>query len=187
MGTRNVSVTSISCSVEPRDHPFQPANETLPPVTRTLVEALVFRPEARLLHAHEDAALCRRQRPGNDGPQSVRCLLAGRVPAIGEPFTGFHDQNLADDAVPLWHRLGAEIESVAHDRLEIVLHQPLLDQRTLREGAPYLFRRVRHFSFNDERTRGGGFGRGCAHWSILLSESARVLKRLSGALCIQNV
>jgi hypothetical protein len=39
---------------------------------------------------------------------------------------------------------------VADDRLEIILHQPRLDQRTLRERAPDLFRRMRHHPFDND-------------------------------------
>jgi hypothetical protein len=39
---------------------------------------------------------------------------------------------------------------MAHDRLEIILHQPLLDQRALRERAPDFLRRVRHLLLDDE-------------------------------------
>src|SRR6185312_14131238 len=68
----------------------------------------------------------------------------------------------------------AKIEAVTDDRLEIVLHQPLLDQMRLRERAPELFRRMRKFQFDDDRAR---FGRGGDHWSILFSRSSRSSNR----------
>ena len=37
---------------------------------------------------------------------------------------------------------------MAHDGLEVVLHQLLLDQRALCKGAPDLFRRIRQLPFN---------------------------------------
>jgi hypothetical protein len=70
-----------------------------------------------------------------------RRLLARSVPAIADPLIGFDEQDLAvGHAVPMRHRRGAEIGPVADDRLEVVVHQPLLDQRALREGAPHAFR-----------------------------------------------
>jgi hypothetical protein len=35
-----------------------------------------------------------------------------------------------------YHPLLVTLKPMAHDRLEVVLHQPLLDQRALSEGAP---------------------------------------------------
>ena len=37
---------------------------------------------------------------------------------------------------------------MAHDRLEFIFHQPLLDRRALRKGSPDFFRRVRQFFFD---------------------------------------
>jgi hypothetical protein len=68
-GSRETIEPSV-LSAQPRDHPFQAADEPLPAVARALVVGLLFGPEARLLHAHEDAALRRRQRPSNDGLRS---------------------------------------------------------------------------------------------------------------------
>jgi hypothetical protein len=44
---------------------------------------------------------------------------------------------------------------VAHDRCEVVLHQPLLDQVWLRERAPDLFRRKRDLPFDNDGKRFG--------------------------------
>src|SRR6516165_2177057 len=76
-----------------------------------------------------------------------------------------------DDAVPMRHWPGAEIKLVPDNRLEVVLHQPFLDQRSLGEGAPNLFRRMRHLQLDDDGTRGDGGGSG--HWSILFSKASR--------------
>jgi hypothetical protein len=57
---------------------------------------------------------------------------------------------------------------VTHDRLEIILHQPLLYQGALRERAPDFFRGMRHFSFNDHGLLGG-----IGHWSILFNKDSR--------------
>src|SRR5439155_23463902 len=89
---------------------------------------------------------------------------------IGEPSIGFDDQNFAvGNTIPVPHGLGAEVESVTHHRLEVVLHEPLLDQRALGESAPDFLRRMRHLPFDDEGTHGGSFG----HWSILFNRFSR--------------
>src|SRR5262245_48907869 len=102
MGGRKVSVKSTSFSVQPCDRPFQAANHSLPAVGCALIEALVFRTEARLLHAHKRAAFRRRQRPRDDGLWSRRRLFARGAPAIREPFIWLDDQDLAVGyAIPL--------------------------------------------------------------------------------------
>jgi hypothetical protein len=60
-------------------------------------------------------------------------------------------RDLTVDSAPVC----AKIETVAHDRLEVVLHQPLLDQVWLRERAPDLFRRIRYLTFDNDRERFG--------------------------------
>src|SRR2546430_2016489 len=108
--------------------------------TLSLHDALPIWPEARLLHAHVCAALCRLQRPSNDGLQSPRRLIARSIPAIGESLIGFDDQYFAvSHAVPMRHGRSAEVEPMAHDRLKVVLHQPFVYQRALSDGAPDLF------------------------------------------------
>jgi hypothetical protein len=53
----------------------------------------------------------------------------------------------------------AQIETVADDRLEVVLHEPLFDQMILRERSPNLFRWMGQVPLNDNGTNcGGGFG-----------------------------
>src|SRR6267143_4239914 len=64
---------------------------------------------------------------------------------------------------------------VVHDRLEIVLHQPLLDQVWLGESAPDLFRWIRDLPFDNDGAR---FDRRFVHWSILFSKSSRWSNRL---------
>jgi hypothetical protein len=39
---------------------------------------------------------------------------------------------------------------MAHDGLEVVLHEPLLDQVWLRERTPDLFRRISYLTFDDD-------------------------------------
>ena len=55
---------------------FEAADVPLPAIVCALVVGLVFGPEARLLHAHENAAPGRDQCPGDDGLQPSRCLFA---------------------------------------------------------------------------------------------------------------
>lgn len=75
-------------------------------------------PEARLFVAHEMAAFARRERASDHGLVSLRRLFARSVPAVGEPRTGFDDQDLAvGHAVPMWHGRGAKIEPVTNERL----------------------------------------------------------------------
>src|SRR5208337_2148831 len=69
----------------------------------------------------------------------------------------------------------AKIETVTHDRLEVVFHQPLLDQVWLGESGPDLFRRKGYLPFDNDGKR---FGRGFAHWSILLRRSSSWSNRL---------
>src|SRR5262249_46596269 len=61
--------------------------------------------------------------------------------------------------------VSAKIETVVDDRLEVVLHEPLLDQVWLRERAPDLFWRIRDLTFDDDGAR---FSRSMGHWFILL-------------------
>ena len=55
-------------------------------------------------------------------------------------------QDLTIDSAPVC----AKIETVIHDRLEVVFHQPLLDQVWLRERAPDFFRRIRDLPFHND-------------------------------------
>src|SRR5258708_37903660 len=68
----------VLLSIQPRDHPFHLAGHSLPAVARALVETLVFRPEARLLHAYKRAAFHRCQRPRDDRlrprPEAIKDL-----------------------------------------------------------------------------------------------------------------
>src|SRR5438093_1445234 len=86
-------------------------------------------------------------------------------------FVRLDRHDLTVDSAPVC----AKIETVVHDRLEVVLHQPLLDQVWLRERAPDLFRRMRYFPFDND---GEGFSRSFAHGSILFSRSSRWSNRL---------
>src|SRR5438445_12156432 len=108
------------------------------------------------------------RRGGGTGAYS---LQTGGAQPVRQRFVRLDCQDLTVDSAPL----RAKIEMVVHDWFEIVFHQPLLDQVWLGQRAPDLFRRKRDFSFDNDGKR---FGRGFAHWSILLSRSSRWSNRL---------
>src|SRR3984957_10121920 len=152
-------------SIYPRQDLLQGRKEPLPPALGALVGLLLIRPEARLLHAQVGPRARRGESPSDDTLETVG------TPRVRQRFVRLDCQDLTVDSAPVC----AKIETVVHDRLEIVLHQPLLDQVWLRERAPDLFRRIRYLTFDNDGER---FGRGFAHWSILLSRSSRWSNRL---------
>src|ERR1017187_3290394 len=95
-----------------------------------------------------------------ESPSDDTLETIGR-PCVRQRLVRLDCQDLTVDSAPAC----AKIEPVAHDGLEIILHQPLLDQRAFSERSPDLFRRMWYFPFNDESTCRGGIG----HFSILLS------------------
>src|SRR5260221_1743912 len=155
----------LRASLYPRQDLLQVCKELLPPVLGTLVGLLLIRPEARLLHAQVGPRARRGESPSDDTLETI-----GR-PRVRQRFVRLDCHYLTVDSAPVC----AKIETVVHDRLEVVLHQPLLDQVWLRERAPDLFRRIRYLPFDNYGER---FGRGFAHWSILLSRSSRWSNRL---------
>src|SRR5216683_2002283 len=155
----------LRASVYPRQDLLQGPKELRPPGLGTLVGLLLIRPEARLLHAQVGPRARRGESPGDDTLETI-----GR-PRVRQRFVRLDCQDLTVDSAPVC----AKIETVVHDRLEVVLHQPLLDQVWLGERAPDLFRRIRYFAFDNDGER---FGRSIAHWSILLSRSSRWSNRL---------
>src|SRR5438477_9605012 len=160
--------TSFYCaatSIYPRQDLLQGRKELLPPALGALVGLLLIRPEARLLHAQVGPRARRGESPGDD------TLETKSGPRVGQRFVRLDCQDLTVDSAPV----GAKIETVVHDRLEVVLHQPLLDQVWLRERAPDLFRRKRHLPFDNDGER---FARSIGHWSILLSRSSRWSNRV---------
>src|SRR6266704_1438366 len=152
-------------SVYPRQDLLQVGKEPLPPVFGALVGLLLIRPEARLFHAQVGPRAGRGESPNDDTLETI-----GR-PRVRQCFVRLDCQDLTVDGAPVC----AKIETVVHDRLEVVLHQPLLDQVWLRERAPDLFRRMRYLTFDNDGER---FGRSIVHWSILLSRSSRWSNRL---------
>src|SRR5437763_1304009 len=145
-----------TASVYPRQDLLQGRKEPLPPALGALVVLLLIRPETRLLHAQVGPRGRRGESPTDDALETI-----GR-PRVRQRFVRLDRQDLTVNSAPVC----AKIEAVTHDRLEIVLHQPLLDQVWLRERAPDLFRRMRYPPFDNDGKR---VGRGLAPWSILLS------------------
>src|SRR6266446_2774657 len=152
-------------SIYPRQDLLQGRKEPLPPVLGTLVGLLLIRPEARLLHAQAGPRARRGESPSDDTLETI-----GR-PRVRQRFVRLDRHYLTIDSAPVC----AKIETVVHDRPEVVLHEPLLDQVRLRERAPDLFRRKRYLPFDNDGER---FGRNIGHWSILLSTSSRWSNRL---------
>src|SRR5450631_324405 len=152
-------------SVCPCQDLLQICKELLPPVFGALVGLLLIRPEARLLHAQAGPRARGGESPGDDTLETI-----GR-PRVRQRLVRLDCQDLTVDSAPVC----TKIETVVHDRLEVVLHEPLLDQVRLRERAPDLFRRIRYLAFDNDGER---FGRGIAHRSILLSRSSSWSNRL---------
>src|SRR4051812_19284947 len=152
-------------SICPRQDLLQVREELPPAVLGALVGLLLIRPEARLLHAQVGPPARWGESPGH------HTLETKGAPCVGQRFVRFDGQDLTVDGAPV----AAEIETVVHDRLEVVLHQPLLDQVWLRERAPDFFRRMRDVTLDND---GAGVGRRFGHWSILLSRSSRSSNRL---------
>ena len=68
---------------------------------------------------------------------------SANTPVIGEALQRVDDQHLAvDDAIPVGHGVGAELELAPDHRLEVVVHHPLREERALGERAPELFWRM---------------------------------------------
>src|SRR3954468_6941312 len=152
-------------SIRPRRYLFQSRKEPRPPGFGALIGLLLIRPEARLLHAQVGARFRSGESPGDDA------LKPKGRPRVRQGFARLDGRYLTVDSAPV----STKIETVVHDRLEVVLHQPLLDQVRLRERAPDLFRRMRYLAFDDDGAR---LGRGVGHWSILLSRSSSWSNRL---------
>src|ERR1700720_2368300 len=152
-------------SVYPRQYLLKRSDEPLPPALGALVGLLLIRPEARLLHAQVGPRARRGESPSDDTLETIG------TPRVRQRFVRLDCLDLTVDSAPVC----AKIEAVAHDRLEVVLHEPLLDQVWLRERAPNLFRRKRYLPFDNDGER---FGRSIGHWSILLSRSSSWSNRL---------
>src|ERR1700722_6816987 len=143
-------------SVCPRQDLLQVGEEILPSAPGATIGQLLIRPEARLLHAQLSSRARRGERPGHDALE-----IEGR-PCIGQRLVRLDDQDLTiDDDVHVRFGGPAQIEAMTHERVEIVLHEPLLDQMWLRERAPDLLRRMGQLTFDNDGARFG-----LVHWSI---------------------
>src|SRR5271154_7142942 len=129
-------------SIYPRQYRLQGRNEPLPSAFGALVGLLLIRSEARLLHAQVGPCAGWGECPGDDTLETI-----GR-PCVGQRFVRLDGHYLTVDSAPV----RAKTETVVHDRLKVVLHEPLLDQMTLRERPPDFFRRMRQVPFNDNGT-----------------------------------
>src|SRR5262245_20831120 len=158
-------------SIDPPQHLLQLCKELRPSGLGAAVVPRLIWPKARLLHAQAGPRARWRQGPRDYTLETVDCPVVRGVPGVGQRFVRLDCQNLTLDGAPVC----AKIETVVHDRSEVVLHEPLLDQVWLRERAPDLFRRMRDLTFDDD---GAGFGQRFVHWSILLSRSSMWSNRL---------
>src|SRR5438105_3543653 len=100
----------------------------------------------------------RRECPGDDTLETI-----GRPRVRQRPVRLDLQHLTVNNDAHVRFRVPAKIETVTRDRLEIVLHEPFLDQVRLRERAPDLFRRKRYLPFDDD---GAPFGLSLGHWSI---------------------
>src|SRR5260370_20685959 len=127
-------------AVNPRQDLLQGRKEPLPPALGALVGLRLIRPEARLLHAQVGASARRGESPSDDTLETIG------TPRVRQRFVRLDRQDLTVDSAPGC----AKIETVVHDRLEIVLHEPPLDQVWFRKHAPDLFRRMRYLTFDND-------------------------------------
>src|SRR5271170_4918659 len=89
--------------------------------------------------------------------------MAHRFPAIQQLLQRVDDLDLTvDKTTPSWHWLSTELEFPSNLRFKVILHQPLRQQRTLSEGSPYLFPRMRKYPLDHHAT----FFILIAHYSI---------------------
>src|SRR5258708_23056824 len=106
----------LRASLYPRQDLLQVCKELLPPVLGALVGLLLIRPEARLLHAQAGPHARRGESPSDHTLETLS------PPRVRQRFVQPDCQDLSVDSAPVC----AKIETVVHDRLEVVLHQPLL-------------------------------------------------------------
>src|ERR1700674_5638781 len=142
MSTR-ANVLCRQTSVYPRQDLLQVCKELLPPALGALVVLRLIRPEARLLHAQVGPRARRGESPSDDTLETIG------TPRVRQRFVRLDCLDLAVNSAPVC----AKIETVADDRLEVVLHEPLLDQVWLGESAPDRFQRKRYLSFNNDGER----------------------------------
>src|SRR6266567_3810083 len=111
----------------------------------------LLQPGDNTLQADARAALRWSQRQEDHPLQSARGIA--NTPAIRQALERVDDEHLAvDDAVPVRHRLGAELELAPDHRLEVVVHHPLREERALCKRSPQLLRRVRKYALDHKAT-----------------------------------
>src|SRR5262245_12111737 len=99
--------------------------ELLPPGFGAAEGLLLIRPETRLLHAQVSPCARWGEREGHHALQIVGRIVVLEVPGVGQRFVRLDREDLAvQHAAPV----SAKIETVTHGWLEVILHQPLLDQ-----------------------------------------------------------
>src|SRR5260370_4318736 len=101
----------LRASVYPRHDLLQGRKDLLPPALGALVGLLLIRPEARLLHAQVGPRAGRGESPSDDTLETI-C-----TPRVRQRFVRLDRLDLAVDSAPVC----AKIETVTHDRLEIIL------------------------------------------------------------------
>jgi hypothetical protein len=94
------------------------SKELLPAALGALVGLLLIRPEARLFHPEISHRAGRGKGPLDDTLEAI-----GR-PRVRQRIVWFDCQDLTVDSAPV----RTKFEKVAYNGLEVVLHQPLLDQ-----------------------------------------------------------
>src|SRR3954468_8613107 len=115
-----------------RQNLLQVREEFLPPELCAAKGLLLIRTEARLLHAQVGSTARCGERKGDDALQIVSRIVVRKVPGVGQRSVRLYDKDLAvQHAAPVT----TKIETMTHVRLEVVFHQPLLDQVWLRERA----------------------------------------------------
>ncbi len=130
---------------------LQAAEELLPAVLCTLISCLLIGTEAGLLHANVSAALGWSQRPEHHPLKPG--FASSNTPVIRQTLERVDDQHLAvDDAIPVRHGVGAELEPPPDHRLEVVVHHPLREERALGERSPQLLWRVREYALDHKGT-----------------------------------
>src|SRR5579862_3241625 len=116
-----------------------------------------------MLHAQVGAVRDRRERPQHDALHVVGRIVVRKVPGVGEFAVRLDGDDLAVQRAPVL----AQVEVMADLGLEVVLHEPFLDELWLGERSPDLLGRKRYVAFDDDGKRFSG-----AHGSILLSRSS---------------
>ena len=131
--------------------------ELLPPLPGAPGSLLLFRPKACSMRRSSRARWG--ERKGHHTRQIVGRIVVRKIPRVGQRFVRLDGEYFAAQHAALF---AAKIETVTHDRLEIVLHEPLCDQVRLREGTPEFFRWMGDFTFDNDGAR---FGQCFVHWS----------------------